>query len=216
MKDSERDMHQVLASFSNGKLHPKRRSKELDARTDGKRKRKCCAKPRTSCHCHAHCHSALFFDPFLISSRTSVQVCVCGWLFTLSHFHHCVSFPPLSCALLSSSRMCRRMWADGFEGGGACQVGACPSRQLLLNCIILRPLMDDCYGPCSSILASPCHPAILLSFHPDVLHPDSLLSSLSRLQGLVIWQVQSPNPFSRIIEYIMWRYIVKQNLSHFS
>jgi len=76
MKDSERDMHQVLASFSNGKLHPKRRSKELDARTDGKRKRKCCAKPRTSCHCHAHCHSALFFDPFLISSRTSVHVCV--------------------------------------------------------------------------------------------------------------------------------------------
>jgi len=215
MKDSERDMHQVLASFSNGKLHPKRRSKELDARTDGKRKRKCCAKPRTSCHCHAHCHSAPFFDPFLISSRTSVHVCVWVTIYIVTLSSLC----QFSSVILCFAQLFKDVPKDvgGWVWGrGACQVGACPSRQLLLNCIILRPLMDDCYGPCSSILASPCHPAILLSFHPDVLHPDSLLSSLSRLQGLVIWQVQSPNPFSRIIEYIMWRHIVKQYLSHFS
>jgi len=123
--------------------------------------------------------------PFLTLSLSPLAracMCVCGWLFTLSHFHHCVSFPPLSCALLSSSRMCRRMWAVGFEGGGACQVGACPSRQLLLNCIILRPLMDDCYGPCSSILASPplsCHSAILPSWRPASWLPFELLIALA-------------------------------------
>jgi len=179
MKDSERDMHQVLASFSNGKLHPKRRSKELDARTDGKRKRKCCAKPRTSCHCHAHCHSALFFDPFLISSRTSVHVCVWVTIYIVTLSSLC----QFSSVILCFAQLFKDVPKDvGGWVWGACQVGACPSRQLLLNCIILRPLMDDCYGPCSSILASPplsCHSAILPSWRPASWLPFELLIALA-------------------------------------
>jgi len=132
------------------------------------------ARPATSCHVLPR-PATPTPPPFLTLSLSSSarRECVCMWLFTLSHFHHCVSWAPLSSALLSSSRMCPRTWA---ARGAACEVGACPSRQLLLNCIILRPLMDDCYDPRRVPAQRPA------SWRP--------LSSSSHSQGIVIWQVQ--------------------------